>query len=147
MSTVALAATPTIELMIRAAVEFDDAHYNSCKLVGFNPKTRNLSPLSILFVLGRIFGPGITKAQFRQIVRKCIVCNNICFVERLHLHQCYGTVLRTMADGFDFEAIMLSNKEHAGFSRFDIYRLLELCADCGHICMEGAVSLHNCSAE
>ena len=104
-----------------------------------------MSNVEVLFTLGRIFGPGITKSQFRQIVRKCISCKNLCFVERLHTHRCNGKVLLTMADGFDFEGMMLSYDEHAGFSKFDVYHLLALCRECDHICMEGAISLHNCS--
>ena len=127
-------------------MEFDDKVYDSYKFAGFNPKKRTLSSLTVLFTLGRTFGPGITASQFRQIVRQCNDCLNLCFVERLHLHRCGGTVLRTMSDGFDFEAMMLSHEEHAGFSRFDIYRLLALCGECDRICMDGTVNLHDCPA-
>ncbi|TEB28917.1 hypothetical protein FA13DRAFT_1793755 [Coprinellus micaceus] len=133
--------TPAVE---RFDLEFDESYLLKCQIPSFNPKRLRMSNIKILFLLGRMFGPGISQAQFVRVMRMCALCHNYCFIERQHLHRCKGAVLRTQADGFDLVMSMATYEEHAGLSRLDLYRLLTRCSVCCHICMEGSLGVHDC---
>ncbi|KAJ3536274.1 hypothetical protein NMY22_g6101 [Coprinellus aureogranulatus] len=109
---------------ISEELEFNDDYVKTCKLMGFDPQNLRLTNLDIIFNLGRIFGPGVTKSQFRRVMRKCSLCRNICLAERRHYHRCDGRVLDTEADGFDLVLELLASTEHAGLTPLDLRRLL-----------------------
>lgn len=131
--------------MVYPALEFNAAFLTKCKLSNFHPDTLRLSNMDIVFILGRIFGPGITRGQLRRIFRQCRSCQNICYVDKRHLHRCNGQVLRSQADGFEIVDALLSSTENAGFSLFDLHRLLTRCSTCERIIQEGFLNLHDCA--
>ena len=115
------------------------------KLLGFNPIQQRMSNADILFELVRVFGPGITRIQMRQILRKCIACHGVCFVERLHLHSCTARILEAGDKDFDFIRSMTSYEEHRGLRESDLVRLFMICDLCNHVGVIGtAQSLHCC---
>ena len=127
------------------ARNFDDNFFSECKFLGFNPSTRTMpSNVDVLASLVSPFGPGATRLQFRRVMRRCNVCNNICFIDRRHLHRCRGQVLPTQEHTFDLVDALTSYKEHTGLSRFDLFRLFARCSECENICMEGSLHLHIC---
>lgn len=128
----------------RAALDFDHEFLRALGLGAFNPKTQKASDLDIVFTLGRPFGPGITRAQFKQIIRRCSLCHNVCLRERRHSHRCRGPALLSQADGFSLIDSLLTYDEHAGLSFFDLSRLLIRCGRCHHICLEGTLIVHDC---
>lgn len=129
------------------ALPFDDHYLQSVAPPTFDPRFQTASPMEVLLKLASVFGPGIHPSEFRRILHKCILCSNLCFVDRTHLHRCRGPVVLTQADGFDFVQAMSSGEEHAGLSLFDLHRLFARCGDCDCICMEGSVEfLHGCGS-
>ncbi|KAJ3549149.1 hypothetical protein NMY22_g991 [Coprinellus aureogranulatus] len=129
------------------SLEFDARFTSELHIRTFNPKTQGSSDLDLVFTLGRVFGPGLTRTQFRQIMRRCALCHNVCFRMRRHSHKCQGTTLQTQEDGFDFVQSLLTFDEHSGFNRADLSRLLTRCSRCKHICLGSEVSsLHDCVA-
>ena len=114
--------------------------------MGFNPRRLGPSNLELLFRLGQVFGPGISRAEFRRIMRRCVCCGNIVFVLKVDSHSCDGTVLLTQADGFDIiGAFLCSSGANAGFTWLDLNRLLDRCDACERIIPEGTVNFHACS--
>ncbi|TEB32980.1 hypothetical protein FA13DRAFT_1708413 [Coprinellus micaceus] len=113
---------------------FDPEFFHNLRITSFDPHTQGSPDIDLLFRLGRVFGPGLTRTQFRQIMRRCGLCQNLCFRERRHSHRCGGTVLLTQSDGFDLVDALLTREEHAGLSFFDLSRLLS----------RWVVSIHDC---
>ncbi|TEB23583.1 hypothetical protein FA13DRAFT_1715260 [Coprinellus micaceus] len=109
-----------------STLDFDDEFLRCLRLTSFRPETET-SDFDLLLAMVRIFGHGITSQQFKQIVRQCRRCHNVCFRERRHWHRCNGRVLLTQADGFDLAGSLLTLEEHAGLSPFDLSRLLTRC--------------------
>ncbi|KAJ3544767.1 hypothetical protein NMY22_g2665 [Coprinellus aureogranulatus] len=95
----------------------DDGFLASCALPLFTPGSKSPSNTDLLFTLCRFTGPGITKFEFRRIMRQCDICFNICFAERTSLHRCQAKLLldQDKVAWGDFEESMLSYEEHAGF--------------------------------
>lgn len=133
-------------LTFPAALDFDDEFLHDLRLTSFNPVTQGPSDLELLFTLDRAFGPGLTRTQFRQIMKRCTLCNNVCFRERRHSHRCDGAVLLTQGDRFNFVSSLMTRNTHAGLSLFDLSRLFARCGRCDRICSEGVVFLHDCPA-
>ncbi|KAJ3496999.1 hypothetical protein NMY22_g19744 [Coprinellus aureogranulatus] len=113
----------------RMTLSFNNQYLTACKLVSFNPNHLGDHNLDVLLTLGRLFGPGITKGQFRQVLRKCSLCRNVCYVERREYHRCGGKALDTQEDDFDFVTALMSWEENAGLNRFDLCRLFARCGD------------------
>ncbi|TEB32975.1 hypothetical protein FA13DRAFT_1790050 [Coprinellus micaceus] len=128
------------------ALNFDDEFLCELRLTSFNPASQGPSDLELLFTLDRAFGPGLTRTQFRQIMKRCVLCNNVCFRDRRYSHQCDGRVLLTQADDFDFVGSLMTRDAHAGLSLFDLSHLFARCGRCNRICLEAVVFLHQCPA-
>ena len=118
----------------------------SCKFRRFDSSRMRPSYLQLLFHLGRMFGPGLTRVQFRQIVRQCAACENFIFAERRDGHKCDATALETQAQDFDFVTAFASPHEHAGIKLMDLQRIFTLCEECEHVCLEGGRNAHQCPA-
>ncbi|KAJ3521166.1 hypothetical protein NMY22_g12427 [Coprinellus aureogranulatus] len=131
-------ATPT-------GLEFHEGYLSRCKLNTFNPQTLRMSNIDILFTLGRLFGPGITMAQFRQIMRRCTLCQHVCFVERRHLHCCQGRAILTQSNEFDLVLALSKLDEHSGLSSSDLQQLLILCQRCERIFLSDTIHFHDCT--
>ncbi|TEB25372.1 hypothetical protein FA13DRAFT_1796474 [Coprinellus micaceus] len=127
-------------------LNLDESFLKDCKLMGFDPRRLGPSNLELLFRLGQAFGPGISRAEFRRIMRWCICCGNIVFVQKVDSHACGGTVLLTTANGFDIvDAFLCLSGPNAGFTWLDLNNLLTRCDACECIIPEGTVNLHACS--
>ena len=131
---------------IHQAHDIDDDFLRACNIPCFDPGLVEDSNLSLLFRLGRPFGPGITQTQFRQVFCECCSCRNLVFVDRRHLHRCSGPALLTQADGFSVVLSLISFKRCPGLSRFDVSRLFTCCDACNRVCLEGTINLHHCPA-
>ncbi|KAJ3512690.1 hypothetical protein NMY22_g15258 [Coprinellus aureogranulatus] len=135
----------TPPLVDRIEREFDEPYLKSCKIIRFNPQRLKPSNLELVFRLGRVFGPGITRGEFRRIVRQCSSCRNLVFVDRQDCHRCDGPSLQTQAEGFDLMNALLSSAETSGLGHSDLPRLLTRCDACERICLGGTIDLHDCS--
>ncbi|TEB19260.1 hypothetical protein FA13DRAFT_1719014 [Coprinellus micaceus] len=127
--------------------EVDDTFLKTSKLRRFDPRRMGVSKLDLLFCLGRVFGPGITRTQFRKVFRQCVLCQHLMFTDRRHSHQCDGPVLQTQEAGFDIVSALTAFEENAGLSRLDVRRLFARCGACKRVCLEGAIYLHHCTTK
>lgn len=134
-----------LTLRCSTALDFDKKFLQAMRLHSFNPNSQGTSDLDLLFTLGRTFGPGITRSQFKQIMRCCTLCHNLCLRERRHAHRCHGRALVAQAEDFDMIDSLLTYDEHAGLRQSDLSRLLTRCAHCNRICLVDKIEFHECS--
>ena len=102
--------------------------------------------MDLLFRLGRAFGDGVTRAQFRRIFNRCDSCRSLVYADRRHSHRCDGAVLQTQEDGFDLVPALLTYSEHAGLSPFDAWQMFTRCDACNRVCFKDSINLHDCPA-
>lgn len=125
------------------ALDVDDDFLAACHFPRFQPIS--VPNVDLLSALGNSSGPGITPAQFQQIMKQCGSCQNLCFADVVQIHRCRGKVPRTQADGFDLVKALLSHTENAGLSRFDLFRAFTRCGVCKNVLKEGTIGLHRCA--
>jgi hypothetical protein len=94
--------------------------------------------------LGQIMGPGVTKAETRQVLQRCKMCRRFMYVDRCGYHRCNGAVPNVGEGGFQLVQMLLSDSEHAGLSQSDLISLLSTCNNCCHVVMTKHVGLHVC---
>lgn len=133
------------------AISVGHSFVDDLDIAAFHPSTstqmavENSLEVSILFNLGRTVGAGITRAQFRQIMRRCALCRNMCLNGRQESHICHRKVSRAWKGGVqDFVNHLLSSEANTGLSVYDIRRELVSCGLCENICMARRLALHEC---
>ncbi|TEB22664.1 hypothetical protein FA13DRAFT_1798653 [Coprinellus micaceus] len=107
---------------------------------------RNPTPTSsdIVMRLGQIMGPGVTKAETRQILRRCKSCRRFMLVDRCGVHRCNGETPNINAGGFHLGEALLSESENSGLTQNDLISLLSTCNACCHIVMTMHLGFHLC---
>ncbi|KAJ3521851.1 hypothetical protein NMY22_g12143 [Coprinellus aureogranulatus] len=109
-------------------LEFNADYLKSCKIMAFSPRRMKPSNLELLLRLGRLFGPGLTRSEFRQMMRMCAECHNMAFADRRDSHQCDGSPLQIHEEGFDFARALFSTSKNSGLimPSFALYALVDL---------------------
>lgn len=116
------------------------------KLRHFVPGWKGMEPkINVLLALADPLGPGVSRTQFQDIVRVCLQCNNLCFVDKRHVHRCYGPAPHPPSDGLELMEAMLYEVENSGLRRVDVFGLLTRCGECMRICAADASRSHNCA--
>ncbi|KAJ3505968.1 hypothetical protein NMY22_g17399 [Coprinellus aureogranulatus] len=143
------------------AVEFNLAFLKTLRIPIFDPKDpeptiRSFQPdifwansheISLIHVLGYDVGPGITRGQFQEVMRRCAKCRRICFKQQQEVHRCPSTkCCRAWNGGLkDLIAYLFSDKENTGLSWWDLDRQFISCGLCGNICAKRRLALHECA--
>ncbi|KAJ3540217.1 hypothetical protein NMY22_g4396 [Coprinellus aureogranulatus] len=131
------------------SVPFDNAFMVSCKVAGFDPSNPSPTNLDYLLRLTTLCGGGVTRPEFRKIMRRCRGCSCFAYVERQAFHQCRGSEMVVEAEGeygdYDLGKALLSPVSTRGLSQWDLKRVLTCCGACSKIFIEGGISFHICS--
>ncbi|KAF5340299.1 hypothetical protein D9611_007862 [Ephemerocybe angulata] len=140
-------ATPgTINLLYQNCTYYQatDALLASCKIQNYNPRRPSPSAIDIIIRMGQWFGPGVTRSDLRQVLRKCLNCHHFLYTERRAYHECSAPPLAAQAPDFDFVGGMLGSFYNSGLRRRDLHCLFVLCGGCGRIILRLAVIYHRC---
>ncbi|KAJ3528045.1 hypothetical protein NMY22_g9559 [Coprinellus aureogranulatus] len=148
-----------IAALVDGAVEFGTSFMRSLDLPTFDPRhPLPATPLpegdvfsamtcnaDVIHALGYDVGPGVTRAQFHHVMRRCIRCNHVCFQERQEEHRCPGRLRRVWKGGQDaLVAYLFSREPNTGLSGLDLRRQFVSCGLCGNICTVRRLALHQC---
>ncbi|KAJ3545100.1 hypothetical protein NMY22_g2565 [Coprinellus aureogranulatus] len=115
--------------------------FENCRFSRFQPQGAHGYALDLLFLLGRIFGPGVSKAEFMRIWRQCSRCMGICFVDRSTYHTCSG--LRQQPR-FDIIGAALTFEGNAGLDPKEMHKYFSICGVCHRIQLQELRTLHEC---
>ncbi|KAJ3527439.1 hypothetical protein NMY22_g9790 [Coprinellus aureogranulatus] len=127
--------------VIDEAVAFNNSFVGSLRLDSFHPDSPQAEQHSdivepgadvlhalgldtfVFSVLGRDVSPGVTKAQFQHIMRRCSECRHFCYKERQSAHRCPNGVSWAFKGGpEDLVALLLSRTSNTGLSSMDMHR-------------------------
>ncbi|KAJ3512912.1 hypothetical protein NMY22_g15196 [Coprinellus aureogranulatus] len=128
-----------------STISLDFDYLATCQFVRFDPRVQQISSMDLLFELARLFGPGITRAQFVRLWRRCTRCRRLCFVERRHYHACDAVTPDLSNEGFDIVAAALSCEANSGIAMTDFCKLFRRCVFCRRIGLQIAIA-HECLA-
>ncbi|KAJ3545101.1 hypothetical protein NMY22_g2564 [Coprinellus aureogranulatus] len=92
--------------------------------------------LGVLSTLGSDVGPGVTRDQFRHVMRRCPRCRRFCYKDRQASHRCPAKVSVVWRGGPDeLVAYLISSVPNKGLSELDLRRQFVSCGLCRRICM------------
>ncbi|KAJ3505139.1 hypothetical protein NMY22_g17690 [Coprinellus aureogranulatus] len=138
------------ERFLDAAIGFSHHFDEALGIVSFNPHGGEVSrDVAILLNLGSAANRGITRTEFRQIMRRCAECGSVCFKERQEFHRCNIGRMSRAWKGRVGELVdyLLSSVRNPGLSRNDLRTQFVCCGLCHRICMARTFVgiLHDCS--
>ncbi|KAJ3541371.1 hypothetical protein NMY22_g3914 [Coprinellus aureogranulatus] len=127
--------------VVDEAVAFNHSFIGSLRLDTFHPESPQAEQHSnviepgadvfhalgldtfVLSILGRDVSPGVTKAQFQHVMRRCSECGHFCYKERQAAHRCPAGVSWAFKGGpEDLVAFLLSRTPNTGLSSMDMRR-------------------------
>ncbi|KAJ3529169.1 hypothetical protein NMY22_g9107 [Coprinellus aureogranulatus] len=125
----------------------DEDFLKACRFYNYDPQRPTPTNLDIIFRLGNYFGAGVTKAELRQILRRCKTCRHFLYADLRSSHRCTSEPLVAEAPLFDIVGAFLSHEENSGFTPQDLRQLLAICPLCGRIVQADRRHYHDCVNE
>ncbi|KAJ3511096.1 hypothetical protein NMY22_g15764 [Coprinellus aureogranulatus] len=114
------------------------------RFLSYDPRKPSPSNVEILSRLGGLFSSGITKAELRQILRRCKLCRRFMFIDRCGYHRCDGAGSDTKDPQFSLVNTLLATSEGCGISQGVLSSLLSICQSCRRIVGAAGMEMHIC---
>ncbi|KAJ3545106.1 hypothetical protein NMY22_g2568 [Coprinellus aureogranulatus] len=114
------------------------------RFLSYDPRKPTPSNAEVMQRLGEIFSPGITKAELRQILRRCKGCRRFMFLDRCEYHQCDGNGPDIKDPQFHLASALLATTASPGISQTGLSSLLSICQTCRRIVATNGMDLHIC---
>ncbi|KAJ3520976.1 hypothetical protein NMY22_g12508 [Coprinellus aureogranulatus] len=134
------AETPEVQ-----APAIDEAFFASCRFYHYDPQRPLPTNLDILLRLGNYFGPGVTKAELRQALRRCKSCRHFLYTDTRSSHRCTAQPIAFDEPLTDLVSALLTYDENSGLTSQDMRRLLAICARCKHVVQSDRQYYHTCA--
>ncbi|KAJ3530963.1 hypothetical protein NMY22_g8351 [Coprinellus aureogranulatus] len=122
----------------------DEEYLTSCRFYHHDPRRPLPTNFDIIIRMCNYFGPGVTRSELRQALRRCKACRRFMYADSRGFHRCDAPPLST-ADR-DLIAAFLLTDESSGFASQDLRMQLTMCGLCDHVLLSNVLNYHSCGA-